>query len=95
MPVVLPVTWRNAFDTVPPPELYAAAANNHEPNRVCRSFRYVSAASVAFSGFVRSSVLPRTMRPNCRAVADMNCHNPFAFTGEVAFGLNSDSIIAR
>src|SRR5688500_6967037 len=92
VPLVLPVTVRSAFDTVPCPELYAAAARYQEPKRLWSWVRYVRAASVDFAGFFRSSTLRPTARPYSRAVGLMNCHSPTAFTGDLAVGLKLDSI---
>ena len=62
-------------------------------NILCSVFRYLAAATVAFSGSERSSIYQSCFRPFSTAVAFMNCHGPLALAFESALVLKPLSMI--
>src|SRR5260221_8580342 len=57
--------------------------------------RYWQAASVAFSGSMRSSINQSLCKPKYLPVPDINCHKPTALADEVTRGFNPDSMIDK
>src|SRR5829696_2459472 len=84
----------SARDTRPGPPLYAASTRFQSPSNMrLNVFRYLAAATVAFSGSDRSSMNQSVLRPCSLAVGFMNCHGPFALAFESALVLNELSMM--